>query len=75
MLSHFSRVLLLGIPWIVACEAPLSMEFSRQEYWSGLLFPPIGNLPNPGIKTLSLTSPSLADGFFTTSATWIRGIN
>ena len=37
-------------PWIVACQAPLSMEFSRQEYWSGLPFPSPGDLPNPGIK-------------------------
>ena len=37
-------------PWTVACQAPLSMEFSRQEYWSGLPFPPPGNLPDPWIK-------------------------
>ena len=37
-------------PWIVACEAPLSMEFSRQEYWSGLPFPSVGDLPNPGTE-------------------------
>ena len=42
---------------------PLSMEFSRQEYWSGLPFPPSGDLPNPGIKPLS---PALTGGFFTT---------
>ena len=40
-------------PWIVAHQAPLSMEFSRQEYWSGLPFPPLGDLPNPGIKLRS----------------------
>ena len=46
------------------------MEFSRQEYWSGLPFPlPVG-LPSPGIESTSLASPALADGFFTTSATW-----
>ena len=39
-----------AIPWTVACQAPLSMEFSRQEYWSGLTFPSPGDLPNPGIK-------------------------
>ena len=44
--------------------------FSRQEYWSGLPFPPPGDLPNPGIKPRSLVSPALASGFFTTSATW-----
>ena len=42
------------IPWTVACQAHLSMEFSRQEYWNGLLFPSPGDLPNPGIKPKSL---------------------
>ena len=46
---------------------PLFMEFSRQEYWSGLLFPTPGDLPDRGIEP---ESPALADGFFTTSATW-----
>ena len=46
------------------------MGFSRHEYWSGLPFPPPGDLPNPGIETASLPSPVLAGGFFTTSATW-----
>ena len=50
--------------------APLSMGFSRQEYWSGLPFPPPGDLPNPGIKPISLMSPALAVRFFTTSAIW-----
>ena len=50
--------------------APLSMGFSRQEYWSGLSCPPPGNLPDPGIKPTSLMSPALADRFFTTSASW-----
>ena len=53
--------------WTVACQAPLSTEFSRQEYWSGLPFPPPGDLPDPGIKSTSLVSPALAGGFFTTS--------
>ena len=44
------RVLLLGAPWTVACQAPLSMAFSRQEYWSGLPFPSPGDLPHAGIK-------------------------
>ena len=48
-------------PWTVAHQAPLSMEFSRQEYCSGLPFPPPGDLLHPGIQ---LTSPALADGFF-----------
>ena len=42
-----------GIPWTVAHQAPLSMEFSRQEYWSGLPFPPPGDLPDPGIEPRS----------------------
>ena len=42
-----------GTPWTVACQASLSMEFSRQEYWNGLLFPFPGDLPNPGIKPVS----------------------
>ena len=46
------------------------MDFSSQEYWSGLPFPPPGNLPDPGIEPPSPVSPALADGFFTTSATW-----
>ena len=55
--------------WTVAYQAPLSIEFSRQEYWSGLPFSPPGDLPNPGIKTMSFKSPALVGGFFTTSAT------
>ena len=51
-------------PWTVAHQAPLSMEFSRQEYWSGLPFPSPGHLPKPGIKPASLVSPALAGGFF-----------
>ena len=46
----------------VACQAPLFMRYSRQEYWSGFPFPPLGDLPNPGIKP---TSPASAGGFFT----------
>ena len=52
------------------CQAPLSMGFSRQEYWSRLPCPPPGDLPNPGIEPTSLMSPALAGMFFTTSATW-----
>ena len=51
-------------------QAPLSMGFSRQEYWGGLSCPPPGDLPDPGIEPLPLMSPALAGGFFTTSATW-----
>ena len=57
-------------PWTIAHQAPLSMEFSRQEYWSGLPFPIPGDLPDPGIEPTSLVSPALAGGFFTMSATW-----
>ena len=58
-----SCVRLFATPWVVACHAPLSMELSRQEYWSGLSFPPPGDLPDPGIKPIS---PALVGGFFTT---------
>ena len=54
----------------VARQAPLFMEFSGQEYWNGLPFPPPGDLSDPGIEPKSLTFPALAGGFFTTSATW-----
>ena len=57
-------------PWTIAHQAPLSMEFSRQEYWSALPFPPPGDLPNLEIEPTSLVSPALAVKFFTTSATW-----
>ena len=50
MLTHFSCVQLFVTPWTVAHQAPLSMGFSRQEYWNGLPFPSPGNLPDPGIK-------------------------
>ena len=53
-------------PWTVAHEVPLSMGFSKQEYWSGLPFPPPGDLPDPGIEPSSLEPPALADRFFTT---------
>ena len=69
-LSWFSRVRLCSIPWTVAHQAPLSIGFSKQEYWSGLSCPPPGGLPNPGIEPAPLMSPALAGGFFTTSATW-----
>ena len=60
-----SRVQLFATPWTVACQAPLSMDFSRQEYWSELPFPTRGVLPNPGIKLISLASSALAGRFFT----------
>ena len=58
MLSCFSQVQLLVTLWTVAHQAPLSLGFSRQEYWSGLPCPPPGDLPDPGIKPTSLTSPA-----------------
>ena len=60
--SHFSCVRLFVTPWTVAHQAPLSIGFSRQEYWSGLTCPPSGDLPNPGIEPASLMSPALAVG-------------
>ena len=56
-------------PWTVALQAPLSMEFSMQECWSGFSFPSPGDLSEPGIESASLMSPALEGGFFTTSAT------
>ena len=55
---------------LAACQAPLSMGFSRPEYWSGLPCPPPGNLPEPGIKLMPPSAHALAGNFFTTSATW-----
>ena len=56
--------------WTITCQVPLSMEFSRQEYWSGLpCFSP-GDLSYPGIEPKSLVFPALAQGFFTTSPMW-----
>ena len=63
--SCFSRVRLFMTPWTVAHQAPLSMEFSREVYWSGLLCPPPGVLSDLGTKPTSLTSPALTDNFFT----------
>ena len=69
-LSHFSHVQLFVTLWTIACQAPPSMGFSRQEHWSGLPSPPPGDRSNPGIELVSLMSPVLARGFFTTSITW-----
>ena len=60
----------LCIPWTVAHQAPLSVGFSKKEYWSGLPCPSPGDLPNPGIEPSSLMSPALAGRFFTISTTW-----
>ena len=78
VLSPFSRVWLFVTLRTVACQAPLSMGLSRQEYWSGLPCPSPGDLPDPGTKLLSLTSPALAGRFFATSTTWealVKGEN
>ena len=86
MLSFFSHVRLFVTLWTAARQAPLSMGFPRQEYWSELLFPSPGDLPNPEIEPLP---PALASGFFTTEpagkpdfqgpgisvSTFYRGIN
>ena len=70
MLSRFHRVHLCAMLWTAACQIPLSMGFSRQEYQSGLLCSPPGDLPDPGMESASLLSSALAGGFFTTSTTW-----
>ena len=70
VLSCFSPVRLIVTLWTVAHQASLSMGFSSQEYWSGFPCPSSGNLPEPGIKPMSLMSPALAGGFFSTSTTW-----
>ena len=70
MLSHFSHVQLFATLWTIAYQAPLSMGFSRQKYWSSFPFPTPGDLLDPGIEPVSPVSRTLAGGFFTTSATW-----
>jgi len=62
--------LTLLIPWTVAHQAPLSMRFSRQEYWSGLPCPTLVDLPDPEIELASLMSSALTGRYFTTSTTW-----
>ena len=63
LLNHIQ---LFSTPWTAACQPPLFIKFSRQEYWSRLPFPPPGDLPNPGIELMSPAFPALADGFFAT---------
>ena len=58
VLSRFSPVQLFATPRTVACQAPLSVRFSKQEYWSVLPHTPPGDLLNPGIEPMSLTSPA-----------------
>ena len=78
--QSLSHVRLFAALWTVACQTPLSVGFSRQEYWSGLPRLPPGNLPDPrfepmslpdpGFELMSLMSPALVGRFFTTLATW-----
>ena len=68
--QSLSPIRVFATPGTVAHQAPQSMGFSRQEYWSGLPFPPPRDLPNPGIKPTSLKLPALSGRFFTTSITW-----
>ena len=70
VVSCFGRVWLFVTLWSVACQVPLFMGFSRQEYWSALPCPLPGNLPDLGIEPSSLVSSALAYRFFTASATW-----
>ena len=67
MLSHSSQVQLFATLWTIDCQVPLSMGFSRKEYWSGLPCPPPEDLPHPGIEPTSPAFPALVGGFFTTS--------
>ena len=67
VIESFSHVQLFATPQTVPCQAPLSVEFPRQEYCSGLPFPSSGDLFNPGFEPMS---PALVGGFFTTGATW-----
>ena len=70
MCSITQHCLTLWSPMNYSPSAPLSMRHPRQEYWSGVPFPSLGNLPNPGVEPISLESPASASGFSTTSATW-----
>ena len=70
MLPCFICVQLFATLWTVVHQASLSMEFSRQEYWSGLPYPPPGDLPDPGMEPAPLMTPALVGVFFTTSSTW-----
>ena len=81
VLSRFSHIQFFVTLWTAACQASLSVGFSRQENWNGLPFPPPGGLPDPGIKLLFLTSPiSQADSLllshrgrtFTISSPWVN---
>ena len=64
--QSLSHVQLFATPQTLTCLAPLSMGFSKQEYWNGLPFPSPGDLPDPGIEPTTFASPAWAGGFFTT---------
>ena len=64
--QSLSHVCLFVGPWIIVCQAPLSMGFSKQEYWSGFPLPPPGDLPDPGIEPVPPVAPALLGRFFTT---------
>ena len=66
VLSHSAGSSSFAAPWTIACQAPLSMEFPRQEYWGQLPLPPPRDLPNPGMEATSPAFPALAGGFFIT---------
>ena len=68
--KSLSHVRLFATPWTVACQAPLSMGFSRHEYWSALPCPPPGDLPDQVIEHSSVMSLTLETEFFTTNTTW-----
>ena len=63
---HIVKAMVFPVVWTIVPQAPLSTGFSKQEYWSGLPCPPLGNLPNLGIEPASLVSPALAGRFSTT---------
>ena len=70
LVSHSVVSQLFGAPGAIACQAPLSLGFSKQEYGNRLLCPPPGYLPNPEIEPMSLVSAALAGRFFTIIDTW-----
>ena len=67
--QSLSCVQLFATPWTVAHQAPLSVRFPKQEWWNGWPFPPLEDLPDPGIEPASPTAPDLAAGFFTAEST------
>ena len=68
--QSLNHVQLFVVPWTVAHQAPLPIKYPRQEYWSGVTFPPPGDLSNPGTELMTLAPLALADRFFFTGSTW-----